>query len=135
MFYGSVWIYELSNYFLLRLGGANAVLSVQGILPTGVTAVTSASALLSLTKLTQVIVCVSIAGTLLLAIRKYHLTMTKIALITIVSVFVASFQWELLSQMDYVAVVVHEELFLLLTVIFGTLMTASFYKPLRLGLD
>ena len=133
VFYGSVWVYELSNYVSLTLEGENSFLSVQGILPVGVIAVSSTSSVLSFTKPVQVVICVSVVVSLLWEVRNRQLPLTKMALFTSISLYVASFQWELLSQMNYVTEAVHQGAFFLMTVLLGALITAVLRKPMRFG--
>jgi hypothetical protein len=132
VFYCSIWVYELSNYFVLKMTGADVYLSIQGILPVGVTAVSTASPAFPYTKFLQVVVCASIAVATMRAIEKRDFPFTKIALITVVSMYVASLQWEILPRLSNGAEVVHEESFFLLTLLLGALAIASFGKQMRL---
>jgi hypothetical protein len=127
----SIWVYELSNYVSLVLGGANAFQTVQSILPVRVS---TASSVPSLVKLVQVVICSFITILLLWVTKNHRLPFTKVALITTISLDVASFQWELLSQINYATEAVHQGTFLLITLVLGGLMAAALRRPLRLGL-
>jgi hypothetical protein len=133
--YASIWVYELSNYISMTLSGAKPFLSVQGIFPVGVIAVLSGSPAVSLTKLVQVAICASVAVGLLWAFRNRQLPFTKIALVTAISLYIASFQWEFLPQAGYVTEAVHQGSFLIMTVLLGALVISLFRKPLHLGID
>ena len=91
--YGAIWLYELGNYGVAIAAGGNASLQVTGVLPTGVAVVNG-----PLLKPAQVAICTGIVVVALIGVRRRRLPLTKSALVTIVGVYLASVQWEFLSQ-------------------------------------
>ena len=111
--YVSVWIYEISNYLAMSLGGAQASLVIQGFLPVGVMAA-SANAGNFLVKSVQVLISVSILLALFVGIKGRATPLTRLTTIGMVSVFMASSYWEALDLLGVVPLAIHEAIFVAL---------------------
>jgi phosphoglycerol transferase MdoB-like AlkP superfamily enzyme len=131
--YGSVWLYELGNSIVLLLAGGRVSFSVDGVLPVGTVAVINAVATSPYLKLAQVLICGSVIITMLSAVKGKRLLLTTVALITVLSAYFTSFQWELLSQLTYGSEASWSMMFLFLTALIGTLVIIVFGKVLLQG--
>jgi len=93
--YGAIWLYELANYAVAGLAGGNALLTVNGLLPVSVTVY---GVVAPYSKLVQTGACLTCILLVLATIRTTELRTTKTALISVMGLYLASVQWEYLSQ-------------------------------------
>jgi len=95
--YFAIWVYELGNLLVLSSAGSQASMSFVGILPVGVTAVSSGQQLLAIAKPLQVLVCSGVMFMMLLAIRSRGLPVSAAVASATLSIYLASSYWEVLS--------------------------------------
>ena len=88
-------MYELANYAILRLAGGSALLTVNGLLPVGVTVY---GVIAPYSKLVQTGACVTCILGVLATIKTTRLRTTKTALVSVMGLYLASVQWEYFSQ-------------------------------------
>jgi hypothetical protein len=93
--YGALWLYELANYAVAGLAGGGALLTVNGLLPVSVTVY---GVMAPYSKLVQTGACITCILLVLVTIRTTELRTTKTALVSVIGLYLASVQWEYLSQ-------------------------------------
>ena len=111
MVYFAVWIYELGNYVVLSTVATQASISFLGILPIGVSAVTSDQQLLPFAKPLQVLICSSIMFLMLRAVRSKSLPISTMLATATLSIYLASSYWEVLSLVGPISYEVHMTIF------------------------
>ncbi|MEM3638091.1 MAG: hypothetical protein QXX17_03350 [Conexivisphaerales archaeon] len=97
LIYFSIWVYELMNVFVGTVLGAQTVLQLQGLYPSGVIASSIHFHSGLLLKVLQVVLSSSSFVPLLIVSRKAKLKITQIAILSVISLYFASFTWEALS--------------------------------------
>jgi hypothetical protein len=97
LLYVGVWVYELANWASLTLLGFKSTLSLSGLFPAGVSAVSTVQGDLVLAKPIQIAVSVGAVLPLFLLLREFNLPATKFVAIGTVSTYCATAFWEALS--------------------------------------
>jgi hypothetical protein len=97
MVYLAIWIYELGNFIVLSTVATQASIAFIGIVPVGVSAVTSDQQLLPLAKPLQVMFCSGIMYLMLRAVRSRSLPISTTLATATLSIYLASSYWEVLS--------------------------------------
>jgi hypothetical protein len=125
--YLSVWLYEIGNWVSLTAAGARASFLWSGILPSGVIGTSSVASAFPEAKLLQVFICVSVTLTACVAARRKALPITSFTLAAVTSMYISSLYWEMLSLTSYVPMILHEAIYIVLTlaVTFGLLRALS----------
>jgi hypothetical protein len=111
MVYLAIWVYELGNFIVLSSVATQASISFLGILPIGVSAVTSDQQLLPLAKPLQVLVCSGIMYMMLRAIRSRSLPFSTLLATATLSIYLASAYWEVLSLVGPISYWIHLVIF------------------------
>ncbi len=102
--YASVWIYELSNYFVLKALGDTPRLVMQNLIPIAggllpiATALNSSATLPIMAEPIVIVLAIAFSVPLYLVAKKHFGKISEIAAISCVSVFLGGFFWELLSS-------------------------------------
>ena len=102
--YASVWIYELSNYFVLKALGDTPRLVMQNLIPIGsgllpiATASSNSSSIPITAEPLEIVLAITFSVPLYLVAKKHFGKVSEIAAISCVSVFLGGFFWELLSS-------------------------------------
>jgi hypothetical protein len=109
--YFAICIYELGNFVVLSTVATQASISFVGILPIGVSAVTSDQQLLPLAKPLQVLVCSGLMFMILRAVRSKSLPVSTILATATLSIYLASSYWEVLSLVGPISYEVHMGIF------------------------
>src|SRR5713226_8863792 len=135
LLYLSYWVYELSNFLAYSLAGLNPSISFAGLLPSGISfasilppgilAVVGPQQATILVKVLQVLISCTVPFAVLLVARTVHLPCTVLASITIMSIFIASFYWEVLSSASSTSLDLH-------TIAFAAVAAISQYSILRI---
>src|SRR5205807_4893597 len=97
MVYFAIWIYQLGNFIVLCSVATHASISFAGILPVGVSAVTSGQQLLPFAKPLQIVFSSGIMYVLLRALRSKSLPISTTLATATLSIYLASSYWEVLS--------------------------------------
>src|SRR2546428_6102737 len=105
LLYVSYWVYEISNFIAYSLAGLSPTISVAGLLPAGISAVVGQGTLL--VKILQVLIACTVPIAVLLAARVARLPAVAGASITILSIFIATFYWEVLSSASSASLDLH----------------------------
>ncbi len=121
----SVWIYELSNYAVMTLGGYQGTLIVQGVLPAGLVAVGQGSAPFVFAKPLQVLMATGLVLPLYLGLRRTRMHLSLLASASIMAIYLSSFYWELLSLVGPLPLPIHETLFTVISVLALTIFTRA----------
>ncbi len=99
--YASVWIYELSNYYVLKALGGTPYLVMQNLLG-GLLPIATASAgsgpLPALAEPLEIAFAIAFSVPLYLVAKKHFGKVSEIAAVSCVSVFLGGFFWQLLSS-------------------------------------
>ncbi len=132
LLYIGVWVYELANWASLTLLGFQSTLSLSGLLPAGVSGVSTVQGDLVLAKPLQIAVSLSTVLPLLLLLRRYNLPATKFAVIGTVSAYCATAFWEALSIPWISATLAGQAFFAGLNVMTMFLLVFAFQKMARL---
>jgi len=111
MVYVAVWIYELGNFIVLSTVATQASIAFVGILPIGVSAVTSNQQLLPFAKPLQVLICSAIMFLMLRAVRSKSLPISTTLATATLSIYLASSYWEVLSLVGPIPYEVHMGIF------------------------
>jgi hypothetical protein len=109
--YFAIWIYELGNFIVLSSVATQASISFVGILPIGVSAVTSDQQLLPFAKPLQVVICSGIMFMILRAIRSKSLPISTTLATATLSIYLASSYWEVLSLVGPTSYFIHLGIF------------------------
>jgi len=104
-------LYEIANYTLTGLAGGSALLTIDGVLPVSVT---TYGMIAPFFKLVQTGACIGFILVVLAAIRTTGFRTTKTALISVMGLYLASIQWEYLSQPFAGQLLIREILFVCL---------------------
>lgn len=133
LLYVGVWVYELANWASLTLLGFQSTLSLSGLLPSGVSAVSTVQGDLVLAKPLQIAVSVGTVLPLLFLLRRYNLPATKLMIIGTASAYCSTAFWEALSVSWISATPAGEGFFAGLNVAAMFLLVFAFQKVARLG--
>jgi hypothetical protein len=128
-----VWVYELANWASLTLLGFQSTLSLSGLLPSGVSAVSTVQGDLVFAKPLQIAVSVGIVLPLLFLLRKYNLPATKLIIIGTASAYCSTAFWEALSISWISATPAGQGFFAGLNVATMFLLVFAFQKVAQLG--
>ena len=131
--YSSFWIYELANYFSLVMIGANASLITLGVLPIGTTGISAqpGHVPLVLAKVVQVAISALPMFFLAMGARAKGLTLLQGSSTCLLSLFLASFYWEWLSQITEMSYGLHEILYAAVAIAVQLAITIAMrYHPL-----
>jgi hypothetical protein len=115
-FYLSVWVYEIGNWIALTVSGARAAILMVGILPGGVVGLPTEGAAFGGAKLLQIAICVGVAVLALMLVRMGDFPLTRVTIISVTGMYLASAYWELLSLTSSVPILLHESLYVGLSV-------------------
>ncbi len=124
LLYLSYWVYELSNFLAYALAGLNPGISLAGLFPSVMSAVVGPQQVTILVRVLQVLISCTVPFAVLLVARTVHLPCTVLASITIMSIFIASFYWEVLSSASSTSLDLH-------TIAFAAVAAISQYSILR----
>ncbi len=124
LLYLSYWVYAVSNYLAYSLAGLNPSIPLAGLFPAGVSAVVGPQQATILVKVLQVLISCTVPFAVLLVARVVRLPCTVLASITILSIFIASFYWEVLSPASGTSLDLH-------TIAFAAVAAISQYSILR----
>ena len=116
LLYLGVWIYELGNLLALSAFGSQASLVFSGILPIGVSASVSDTSLLVLAKPAQIALSTLAMFGLFSLVRSMKLQISSNVTITVISIFLASAYWELLSSVGAISYEAHLAIFTTLAI-------------------
>ena len=116
LLYLGVWIYELGNLLALSAFGSQASLVFSGILPIGVSASVSDTSLLVLAKPAQIALSTLAMFGLFSLVRSMKLQISSNVTITVISIFLASAYWELLSSVGAISYEAHLAIFTALAI-------------------
>jgi len=130
--YGALWLYELSNYAVAAVIGGTATISISGLLPTGVAAVNGVESLVPYAKVAQTAICLIFVGALLNSLRAKELLLTKVALISVLGLYVASIQWEFFSLPYTTSAEAHQLLFAVSASVTGVVLLRVFRDHLNI---
>ncbi|MGD0318400.1 MAG: hypothetical protein ABSB56_01730 [Nitrososphaerales archaeon] len=133
LLYIGVWVYELANWASLTLLGFQSTLSLSGLLPSGVSAVSTIQGDLVFAKPLQIALSVGTVLPLLFLLRRYNLPATKLTIIGTASAYCATAFWEALSISWIPATPAGQGLFAGLNVAAMFLLVFAFQKVARLG--
>ncbi|MGD0477315.1 MAG: hypothetical protein ABSB29_04000 [Nitrososphaerales archaeon] len=132
--YLSVWVYEIGNWVSLTISGAKATILMAGALPEGVVGLSTNGTGFGSAKLLQVILCSALAFSVLLLLRKRKLPLTRITIISIMSLYIASIYWEILSLTTFAPILPHEAIYVCLSVLTAGVLLMAFSR-LPMDLD
>lgn len=124
--YLSVWVYEIGNWVSLTTSGAKATVLIAGALPEGAVGLSTDGMDFGSAKLLQVILCSALAFSALLLLRRCKLPLTKVTIICIVSLYVTSIYWEILSLTTFVPILLHEAIYVCLSVLTAGVLLVAF---------
>jgi hypothetical protein len=111
MVYIAIWIYEFGNFIVLSSVATQASIAFVGIVPVGVSAVTSDHQLLPFAKPLQVLICSAIMFMMLQAVRSKSLPISTTMATATLSIYIASSYWEVLSLVGSISYEVHMGIF------------------------
>lgn len=111
LLYAAVWIYELGNYIVLCAFGSQASLVLSGILPVGVSASVPDTSLLTFAKPAQIALSTLVMLALLSLARSTKLQFSSSVATVMISIYLASAYWELLSSLGSLSYGVHVAIF------------------------
>ncbi len=130
---GAIFLYEFGNYLAFLIAGYGVTVSFVGLWPMGVSVVPGGAVAAPWVKLLQVAFCITIVAASERAIRRFSLTLTKLAMVATLGMFVASLQWELLSQIALVGGAGHAALFVAIALITSGSLVGLFRDELGLA--
>jgi hypothetical protein len=116
LLYVAVWIYELGNLVALSAVGSQASLAFSGILPIGVSASIANANLLMLAKPAQIALSTLAMFGLFSLVRSKKLQISSNVAITVISIYLASAYWELLSSVGAISYEAHLAIFTALAI-------------------
>jgi hypothetical protein len=116
LLYVGVWIYELGNLVALSAVGSQASLAFYGVLPIGVSASISHANLLMFAKPAQIALSTLAMLGLFSLVRSMKLQLSSSVAITVVSIYLASAYWELLSSVGAISYDAHLAIFTTLAI-------------------
>jgi len=116
LLYAAVWIYELGNLAALSSVGSQASLIFSGILPIGVSASVPDTNLLMFAKPVQIALSTLAMLGLFFIVRSMKLQISSNVTITVISIFLASAYWELLSSVGAISYEAHLAIFTALAI-------------------
>jgi hypothetical protein len=116
LLYIGVWIYELGNLVTLSAVGSQASLVISGILPIGVSASVPDTNLLVFAKPAQIALSTLAMLGLFSLVRSTKLQFSSSVTITVVSIYLASAYWELLSSVGAISYAAHLAIFTTLAI-------------------
>ncbi len=125
-----MWLYELSNVFALSLGGGHAYLTLNGAIPTSVAFVSEKAASLLPAKILQTALCLAAATAAVYCSGQLNLRASKLCSVVLLGSFLASLQWEFLSEVSTISSPLHIGLFLATSVGAGLLVLRFSGDPL-----
>lgn len=132
--YLSVWVYEIGNWVSLTISGAKATILMAGALPEGVVGLSTNGMDFGSAKLLQVILCSALAFSALLLLRRRKLPLARITIISIMSLYITSMYWEILSLTTFVPILLHEAIYVCLSVLTAGVLLVAFSR-LPMDLD
>lgn len=122
--YLAVWVYELANLLSLSAFGSQASVVFLGVVPIGVSATVPSTALLALAKPAQIgLASLTMLG-LLFAVRSRGLNLSTKVAVTMLSIYLASGYWELLSSLGSISYEVHLVIFSALAIVAQTALSS-----------
>ncbi|MGP8056028.1 MAG: hypothetical protein ACLP9K_00260 [Nitrososphaerales archaeon] len=133
LLYIGVWVYELANWASLTLLGFRSTLSLSGLLPSGVSAVSTVQGDLVFAKPLQIVMSVGTVLPLLFLLRRYNLPATKFTIIGTASAYCATAFWEALSISWISATPAGQGFFAGLNLATMFLLVFAFQKVAQLG--
>jgi hypothetical protein len=116
LLYVAVWIYELGNLVTLSAIGSHASIAFSGILPIGVSASVPNASLLILAKPAQIALSTLVMFGLFALVRSKKLPVASSVTITVISIYLASAYWELLSSVGAISYEAHLAIFTTLAI-------------------
>ena len=116
LLYVGVWIYELGNLVALSAIGSQASLVFSGLLPIGVSASLPDTNLLVFAKPAQIALSTLAMLGLFYLVRSMRLQLSSSVTITVVSIYLASAYWELLSSVGAISYEAHLAIFTTLAI-------------------
>lgn len=116
LLYAGFWVYEGLNYALLSILGSQASLILSGALPVGVSASVPDSGAFVLAKPAQVALSALAMFAVFRAVRGRGLPGASTVSLTMVSVYIASVYWELLSAVGPLSYEAHMAIFTALAI-------------------
>jgi hypothetical protein len=123
--YLSVWVYEIGNWVSLTVSGAKATILMAGILPGGVVGIPAGGTDFGGAKVLQIAICVGAAFVALMLIRMGDLPLTRVTIISIASLYITSTYWEMLSLTAFVPILLHESIYVGLSVATSMVLLAG----------
>ena len=106
----AIWIYEGANWIAVAGQGHSVSLTVSGLLPLGVAAVSSGG-ISPLTKVFQLVIAVSFLVPFSLIFGRMKLLVSKSLVVSTAGVFIASSYWEMLSTASPTSATLHTIIF------------------------
>lgn len=114
--YAAVWIYELANFASFSMVGSQASMVFSAVAPIGVSAsVPGGNALLFVKPIQIALSTVSMLGIFYL-VRSMKLRLSSSVAVTLVSIYLASAYWELLSSVGAISYEAHLAIFSVLAI-------------------
>lgn len=123
--YLSVWLYEIGNWVSLTVSGARATILMVGILPGGVVGLPAGATDFGSTKVLQIAICVGAAFVALMLIRMGDLPLTRVTIVSIAGIYITSAYWEMLSLTAFIPILVHESIYIGLSVVTSVVLMAA----------
>lgn len=111
LLYAAVWIYELANYLSLLMVASQTSLVFSSIVPIGVSGSISGGSMLMLVKPAQIALATVAMLALFWMVRSMKLRLSSSVAMTMISVYLASAYWELLSSIGPLSYEVHLVIF------------------------